>query len=74
MKRLYARLVLWLRARWNISGHRSGGSIVLHADEVRGIDLVSGRVVWRISKDGSIGVTGAAVQPSGDRSDRQAGL
>lgn len=74
MKRLYAGLVLWLLARWNIPAHRSGGSIVLHGDEVRGVDLVSRRVVWRISKNGSIAVTGAAVQPSGDRSDRQAGL
>lgn len=71
MKRLYARLRRWLG---RFLAPRTGESIVFAADEVRGIDPVSGRVMWFITKGGSIEITGAAVQPSGDRSDRQAGL
>lgn len=74
VKRLYTRVVRWLRVRWNFEVHRSDGYAVLHADGVRGIDPASGRVIWRISKDGAIEITGAAAQPSEDRSDRQVEL
>ncbi len=70
MKRLYARLIRWLALR--NSKHRQQtpvGTIRFVASEVSGIDPATGRVMWRISKDGFRVFTPDVTLPSKDRCD-----
>lgn len=70
MKRLYARLFCWLGFRKSKCRQQTQtGNLQFFASEVSGIDPATGRVMWRISKDGFRVFTPDVTLPSKDRCD-----